>query len=102
MMTTDTTLASPAGLDESFALPASDEQLTRAADALTARGFAVEILDDAAAARSRLRELLPAGAAGLSSARGTRRPARHDDDVNASRRHPAIPTQTPPTAPAPT
>jgi len=57
-MATDATITSPLVPDDGFAVPAGDEQLTRAADALTIRGFVVEILDDADEARSRIRELL--------------------------------------------
>jgi len=45
-----------------FADPASAERLERAAAALTAHGFAVEILDAAAAARTRVKDLIPEGA----------------------------------------
>jgi len=55
-MTVDATAASPLVPDERFALPPRHQQLTRAADALARRGFAVEILDDAGAARARIRE----------------------------------------------
>ena len=37
-----------------FADPAPEQRLERAAAALTAHGFAVEILDDVAAARTRV------------------------------------------------
>src|SRR5256885_9018360 len=41
-----------------FADPAPAERLEKAATALTANGFAVEILDDAAAARTRVKDLI--------------------------------------------
>ena len=40
-----------------FADPAPAQRLERAAAALTAHGFTVEILDDVAAARSRVKEI---------------------------------------------
>jgi hypothetical protein len=36
-------------------------RLERAATALKANGFAVEVLDDAAAARTRIKDLIPEG-----------------------------------------
>jgi hypothetical protein len=46
----------------SFAEPATEQRLQRAADALAAHGFTVEVLDDAAAARTRIKDLVPEGA----------------------------------------
>src|SRR5262249_61490333 len=45
-----------------FTDPAPAQRLERAAAALTAHGFTVEILDDAAAARTRVKDLIPEGA----------------------------------------
>ncbi len=45
-----------------FADPAPAQHLERAAAALTAPGFTVEILDGVAAARARVEELIPEGA----------------------------------------
>ena len=45
-----------------FAGPAPAPRLERAAAALTAHGFTAEILDDAAAARARVKDLIPEGA----------------------------------------
>ena len=45
-----------------FADPAPAERLERAATALTAHGFTVEILDDTTTARPRSKDLIPAGA----------------------------------------
>ena len=50
--------ASPLVPDGRFARPAGEDALRRAA-ALTAKGFTVEILDDARGARARVRDLLP-------------------------------------------
>jgi hypothetical protein len=45
-----------------FADPAPTQRLERAATALTAHGYTVEILDDAGAARTRIKDLIPEGA----------------------------------------
>ncbi|MFF4706295.1 LUD domain-containing protein [Streptomyces sp. NPDC001288] len=73
-----------------FTDPASAERLGVAADALAAHGFAVEILDDAAAARSRVRELIPEGASVLTAASETLRLSGIDDDVNTGGRYRAV------------
>jgi NAD(P)-dependent dehydrogenase (short-subunit alcohol dehydrogenase family) len=44
-----------------FADPAPAQRLEQAAAALRSHGFAVEILDDAAAARARVKDLIPEG-----------------------------------------
>ena len=80
-MTTDTTL---------FVEPASEERLTRAAEALVAHGFAVEILDDVAAARQRVAELIPEGASVFTSASETLRLSGIEADINASGRYDAV------------
>ena len=56
-----------------FADPVPAPRLERAAAALTARGFTVEILDDAAAARARVKELIPEGASVFTGASETLR-----------------------------
>jgi hypothetical protein len=89
-MSTEATTISPLVPDDSFAIPASADRLARAASALAARGFSVEILDDAAAAQARLRELLPAGGAVFTAASETLRLSGIEDDVNASGRYQAI------------
>ncbi|HEX6470205.1 MAG TPA: LUD domain-containing protein [Streptosporangiaceae bacterium] len=73
-----------------FAEPAPDERLERAAAALTAHGFAVEILDDAAAARTRVKDLIPAGATVFTAASETLRLSGIEDDINTSGRYDAI------------
>ncbi|MEU9895324.1 nuclear transport factor 2 family protein [Streptomyces phaeochromogenes] len=85
---TDAT-ASPAPA-ASFADPASAERLERAATALRAGGFAAEILDDAAAARARIDELVPEGASVLTGASETLRLSGIDEDINAGGRYDAI------------
>jgi hypothetical protein len=74
----------------SFADPAPTDCLERAASALTAHGFSVEILDDAAAARARVTQLLPKGAGVFTSASETVRLSGIEDDINTSGRYEAI------------
>lgn len=74
----------------SFADPASDEQLKRVADALRANGFDAEILDDAAQARARIKDLIPEGAGVLTGASETLRLSGIDEDINAGDRYDAI------------
>ncbi|GAA1903533.1 hypothetical protein GCM10009837_28740 [Streptomyces durmitorensis] len=74
----------------SFADPASAGQLERAAAALRAGGFAAEILDDAAAARVRVKELIPEGVGVLTGASETLRLSGIDEDINAGGQYDAI------------
>jgi ketosteroid isomerase-like protein/L-lactate utilization protein LutC len=74
----------------SFADPASARRLERAAAALRAHGFAAEILDDATAARTRVKDLVPAGVSVLTGASETLRLSGIDEDINASGRYDAI------------
>jgi ketosteroid isomerase-like protein len=69
---------------------APGHRLVRAAAALTAHGFEVEILDDAAAARTRVAELIPPGAEVFTAASETLRLSGIDDDINASGRYDAV------------
>jgi hypothetical protein len=55
-----------------------------------AHGFAVEILDDAAAARARVKELIPEGASVYTSASETTRLAGIREDINDSGRYQAV------------
>ncbi|WP_027945469.1 LUD domain-containing protein [Amycolatopsis taiwanensis] len=73
-----------------FAEPASAERLERAAAALKESGFTVEILDDVAAARTRVKELIPEGATVFTAASETLRLSGIDDDINASGRYDAL------------
>jgi LUD domain len=70
--------------------PAPEPVLERAAAALTAHGFGVEILDDVAAARARVRELIPEGASVFTGASETLRLSGIEEDINASGRYQAI------------
>jgi hypothetical protein len=73
-----------------FAGPAPDESLQQAAAALTAHGFTADILDDAAAARSRIKDLIPEGANVFTGASETLRLSGIDEDINTSGRYQAI------------
>ena len=74
----------------SFAEPVTAQRLERAAAALTAHGFTVEILDGAAAARARIKDLIPEGASVFTGASETLRLSGIDEDINASGRYDAI------------
>jgi hypothetical protein len=73
-----------------FSDPAPAERLERAAVALTANGFAVEILADAAAARRRVTELIPAGVSVFTGASETLRLSGIEEDVRRSGRYDAV------------
>jgi hypothetical protein len=73
-----------------FADPAPAQSLERTAAALTAHDFAVEILDDAAAARERVKDLIPEGATVLTGASETLRLSGIDADINASGRYASV------------
>ena len=77
----------------SFAEPASAERLDRAAAALTAHGFTVEILEDAAAARARIEQLIPEGATVFTGASETLRLSGIDADLNTSARFVSLRSQ---------
>jgi hypothetical protein len=74
----------------SFTDPAPTETLERVAAALRANNFAVEILDDAAAARTRVKHLVPEGATVFTGASETLRLSGIDEDINASGRYDSI------------
>jgi hypothetical protein len=73
-----------------FAGPAPAQSLERAAAALTAHGFTAEILDDAAAARTRITDLIPEGVSVLTGASETLRLSGIEEDINTSGRYQAI------------
>ena len=73
-----------------FADPAPAQRLDRAAAALTAHGFTVEILDAAAAARTRIQDLIPEGASVFTGASETLRLSGIAEDINASGRYQAV------------
>ena len=84
------TPADPSASVAIFTAPAPAQRLERAAAALTAHGFTVEILDDVAAARARVRDLIPEGASVATAASETLRLSGIDDDINTSGRYQAI------------
>jgi hypothetical protein len=86
-MTTSTTA-------RSFTDPVPAHRLERTAAALTEHGFTVEILEDAAAARARVRELIPEGASVLTAASETLRLSGIDDDINAGGRYRSVKAST--------
>ncbi|MGD0609622.1 MAG: LUD domain-containing protein [Streptosporangiaceae bacterium] len=67
----------------SFADPAPAQHLEQAATALRAHGFTVEILDDAAAARARIKDLIPEGVSVFTGASETLRLSSIDEDINS-------------------
>jgi len=73
-----------------FVDPAPAQRLERAATALTAHGFSVEILDDVAAARTRIKDLIPEGASVFTAASETLRLSGIDADINTSGRYQAV------------
>ncbi len=73
-----------------FADPAPAQRLERAAAALTAQGFIVEILDAAAAARTRIQDLIPEGASVFTGASETLRLSGIEADISTSGRYRAI------------
>ena len=81
------TTQSPAAL---WTSPAPADRLERAAAALTAHGFTVEILDDVAAARARIQALIPPGASVFTGASETLRLSGIETDINASGQYDAI------------
>jgi hypothetical protein len=74
----------------SFAEPATEQQLETAAAALSAHGFTVEVLDDAVAARARVRELIPQGATVFTGASEKLRLSGIEEDINGSGRYDAL------------
>ena len=79
----------------SFTDPVPAQRLERAAAALTARDFAVEVLDDAAAARARVKELIPEGASVFTGASETLRLSGIEEDINKSGRYDSLKSRPP-------
>jgi hypothetical protein len=77
-----------------FTDPAPAERLERAAAALTAHNFTVEILHDAAAARARVKDLIPEGASVFTGASETLRLSHIEEDINTSGRYDAVKART--------
>jgi hypothetical protein len=78
-----------------FTDPAPASRLERAAAALTAHAFTVEILADAAAARTRVRDLIPEGASVFTGASETLRLSGIEEDINNSGRYDALKSRPP-------
>jgi hypothetical protein len=78
-----------------FTDPAPAGRLERAAAALTDHGFAVEILDDAAAARARVKDLIPEGASVFTGASETLRLSGIEGDINTSGRYDSLKSRPP-------
>ena len=72
-------MTAPTPPTQAFALAAGPDQTERAARALAAHAFSVEVLEDARAARARVAALLPAGAAVYTAASETLREGNADD-----------------------
>jgi hypothetical protein len=77
-----------------FADPAPAQRPERAAAAPRSHGFTVEILDDAAAARARINDLIPEGASVFTEASETLRLSGIDADINANGRYQAVKPRT--------
>jgi hypothetical protein len=73
-----------------FTEPAPAELLERVAAALKENNFAVEIVDDAAAARELVKELIPEGSLVFTGASETLRLSGIDDDINTSGRYDSV------------
>jgi hypothetical protein len=71
-------------VDESFAVPATEEQLRRAAKGLTERGYTTHLVDTADQARALVRQLLPRDRAVLTAASETLRLSGILADVDES------------------
>jgi ketosteroid isomerase-like protein len=77
-----------------FTDPAPEPTLERTAAALRANNFAVEILEDVAAARARVQELIPEGATVFTGASETLRLSGIDADINDGGRYDAVKSRT--------
>ena len=78
-----------------FTGPAPAQRLERAAAALTAKNFTAEILDDAAAARARIKDLIPEGSIVFTGASETLRLSGIEADINNSGRYDALKSRPP-------
>ena len=78
-----------------FTDPAPEQRLERVAAALTGKNFAVEILDDAAAARTRIKDLIPEGAIVFTGASETLRLSGIEEDINKSGRYDSLKSRPP-------
>jgi len=86
------TIPIPAAL---FTDPAPAQRLERLAAALMGNNFAVEILDNAAAARARIKDLIPEGASVFTAASETLRLSGIEEDINKSGRYDSLKSRPP-------
>lgn len=77
-------------IDESFAKPASEESIQRAAKALRAHNFTVEVFDTPAEARAYVNSILPKDQSILTASSETVRLSGLDEDINRSGKFNAI------------
>ena len=77
-------------IDESFAKAASEESIQRAAKALRAHNFAVEVFDTPAEARAYVNSVLPKDQSILTASSETVRLSGLDEDINRSGKFNAI------------
>ncbi|MGI5133522.1 LUD domain-containing protein [Streptomyces sp. CA-106110] len=82
--------ASATGAADAFSAPASAERLDRAIAALQANGFTAELLDNAAAARARIKDLIPEGAGVFTGASETLQLSGIAQDIETGDRYQAI------------
>jgi L-lactate utilization protein LutC len=87
---TKSTAATTVLRNPDYTTPAPEAVLQRTAAVLTAHGFTVEILDDAAAARKRIAELIPAGVSVFTGASETLRLSGIEADLNERGRYEAL------------
>lgn len=89
-MTTLTTTEHGLEIDEAFAAPAAEQQLQAAAEALRGRGHTVFVVDDPAAARTAVLDLVPADRSVFTMSSETVKAAGLDEEINASGRYDAV------------
>ncbi|MEU1226140.1 LUD domain-containing protein [Streptomyces sp. NPDC005828] len=75
---------------DDFTAPASAESLDRTVAALRANGFTAELLDDADAARARIKDLIPEGSGVFTGASETLRLSGIEKDIEAGDRYEAV------------
>src|SRR5437879_8858512 len=83
-MTTPTLSTQSDAPQAGYAVAVGPEQIDRTARALAARGFTVEVVDNAQAARARVAALLPAGATVFTAASETLRLSGIEADLNGT------------------
>lgn len=77
-------------IDESFAKPASEESIQRAASALREHNFSVEVFDTLAQARAYVISVLPKDQSILTASSETVRTSGLDEDINRSGKFNAV------------